>query len=72
MSDQGARGAVMQSLGAARVLNAGGWEPQPLAESIRAALAAPAPTVELKLDGAARSAAFIEQLWDARRGPRAA
>jgi predicted glycosyltransferase len=70
MSDQGARAAVMQSLGAATVLPAAGWAPAALAESIRAALARPAPTVQLKLDGAARSAAFIEKLWEGRRGPR--
>jgi predicted glycosyltransferase len=68
MSDQAPRAALMQSLNDARVVAAKDWAPRPLAQLIQHALAAPLPNIEINLDGAERSAAFIEHLWEARRG----
>jgi predicted glycosyltransferase len=71
MSDQPARGEIMTVLGAARVLPPADWAPQALANAISAALESPAPNAGVRLDGAERSAALIEELWLARAAPRA-
>lgn len=68
MSDQGDRAAIMQRLGAARVLAREDLAPQALAQSIHAALAAIVPTAAVRLDGAEQSAAFLAGLAAARAG----
>ena len=71
MSDQAPRAALMESLGAATRVPPGGWAALPLAEIIVNALAEPMPAADAQLDGAERSANFIEWLWGERRGAAA-
>jgi predicted glycosyltransferase len=67
MSDQAARAALMESLGAAMRVPADRWAAGPLADLMASALAEPLPVADAQLDGAERSVSFIEWLWEKRR-----
>jgi hypothetical protein len=66
MSDQPIRAALMERVGAVRVLPASELSPQLLAQKLRIVLSAPAPAAKLALNGAHRTATLLESL--ANRG----